>query len=103
MDKIVVLHGPGQQELSTLGVSGWPIWRKGVSEFSWTYSERETCYFLEGEVTVIPVGGKPVTMGKGDLVTFPSGLACTWHVTRPVRKRYRFGGEAPLGGAEPAG
>ncbi len=99
MGEIVVLHGPGRQQLSTLGVSGWPIWNKGVSEFSWTYAERVICYFLEGEATVIPVGGKPVTMGKGDLVTFPSGLACTWQVTRPVRKRYRFGGAFPNAGA----
>ena len=103
MDEIVVLHGPGRQHLSTLGVSCWPIWNKGVSEFSWTYAERVTCYFLEGEATVIPAGGKPVTMGKGDLVTFPPGLACTWQVNRPVRKRYRFGGADSLAGAVPEG
>ena len=69
----------------------WPVWHKGVSEFPWTYGEQETCYFLDGEVTVVPSTGEPVTMGKGDLVTFPTGLSCTWQVTRPVRKHYRFG------------
>jgi uncharacterized cupin superfamily protein len=99
MNEIVVLHAPGRQELDALGVSGWPLWRRGVSEFPWTYGEREICYFLEGEVTVVPLGGTPVTMGKGDLVTFPPGMACTWHVSRPVRKRYRFGGSLPAAGA----
>jgi hypothetical protein len=30
-------------------------------------------------------------MGKGDLVTFPTGMKCTWDVKVPVRKHYRFG------------
>ena len=29
-------------------------------------------------------------MGKGDLVTFPAGMSCTWEIRRPVRKHYRF-------------
>jgi uncharacterized cupin superfamily protein len=91
MNEIVVVHGPERQELRILGVFDWPVWRKDVSAFPWTYGERETCYFLEGEVTVFPSEGDPVTVGKGDLVTFPMGLTCTWQVTRPVRKHYRFG------------
>ena len=50
----------------------------------------ETCFFLEGDVIVTPEGGDPVRMGKGDLVTFPSGMACSWQVLSAVRKHYYF-------------
>jgi hypothetical protein len=39
---------------------------------------------------VTPQGGEAVTVGQGDLVTFPDGMSCTWKVTKPVRKHYRF-------------
>lgn len=88
---IKIENQPSQATLDELGVSQWSIWTKEVSEFPWTYGEAETCYFLEGEVIVTPDGGEPVTMGKGDLVTFPSGMSCTWKVNSPVRKHYLFG------------
>lgn len=88
---IKIEHQPGQATLDDLGVFQWSIWTKEISEFPWTYDEAETCYFLEGEVIVTPDGGEPVTMGKGDLVTFPNGMSCTWKVNSPVRKHYRFG------------
>ncbi len=77
-------------ELGNKGVFGWPIWEKEVSKFDWKYDSVERCYFLEGKVTVTPKGGKPVTFGKGDFVTFPKGLACMWDVQEPVRKHYNF-------------
>jgi uncharacterized cupin superfamily protein len=77
--------------LADEGVNAWPIWEKEVSEFPWHYDEPETCYFLEGDVEVAPEGGKPVRVGKGDLVTFPQGMTCTWKVLKPVRKHYKFG------------
>ncbi len=88
---ISVEHQPTSDRLQSLGISRWPIWTKEISEFPWTYDESETCYFLEGEVVVTPVGGPPVSMGKGDLVTFPAGMSCTWNVIKPVRKHYQFG------------
>ena len=88
---IQVDANPSEATLAELGVYGWPIWTKEVSEFPWTYDEAETCYFLAGEVTVTPDGGEPVTVGKGQLVTFPAGMSCTWAVTQPVRKHYKFG------------
>lgn len=89
--KIKIERQPSQERLNQLGVSKWSIWTKEVSEFPWTYDDEETCYFLEGDVIVTPVGGEPVQMGKGDLVTFPAGMSCTWKVNRDVRKHYRFG------------
>lgn len=88
---ITVDHNPVQEKLEKMGVFRWPIWTKEVSEFPWSYDDPETCYFLEGEVIVTPDQGEAVQVGKGDLVTFPSGLSCTWKILKPVRKHYRFG------------
>ncbi|MCW6035444.1 cupin domain-containing protein [Spirulina subsalsa FACHB-351] len=78
------------ERLETLGVPNWPIWTKEVSEFPWTYDATETCYFLAGKVTVTPEQGEPVTMGQGDLVTFPAGMSCTWQIHQDVKKHYSF-------------
>ena len=91
MATITVEHNPSQARLDELGVFDWSTWSKEVSVFPWSYSEREVAYVLEGEVTVTPKGGDPVSFGKGDLVTFPSGMSCTWEVKKPLRKHYQFG------------
>lgn len=88
MAEIRVEHNPPAERLEKLGVFGWPVWTKEVSEFPWFYDEQEVCYFLDGAIEVTPEGGAPVKAGKGDLVTFP---ACTWKVLGDVRKHYRFG------------
>ncbi len=90
MKEIKIEHNPTEDRLQELGVKQWPIWTKEVSKFPWTYSETETCFFLEGEVIVTPEGENPVKMGKGDLVTFPSGMSCDWEIFTPVRKHYTF-------------
>ncbi|MDY6938797.1 MAG: cupin domain-containing protein [Cyanobacteriota bacterium] len=82
---------PDRSKLDELGVSNWAIWTKEASEFPWTYDAEETCYFLEGDVVVTPDGGEPVEMGKGDLVTFPVGMSCTWKIRADVKKHYQFG------------
>ena len=63
---------------------------KEVSEFPWTYESNETCYILEGKVTVIPNSGQPVQLGEGDLVTFPAGMSCTWQISSTIRKHYQL-------------
>ncbi|EGJ32726.1 MULTISPECIES: cupin domain-containing protein [Moorena] len=87
----IMIERPSQDHLDNLGVSNWPIWTKEVSEFPWTYDEQEICYLLEGEVVVTPDGGEPVQIAKGDLVTFPAGMSCTWKIISNVRKHYQFG------------
>ncbi|MBW4682120.1 MAG: cupin domain-containing protein [Microcoleus vaginatus WJT46-NPBG5] len=89
--QIKIEHQPSEETLNRLGVFKWGIWTKEASEFPWTYDEEETCYFLEGDVVVTPAGGEPVEMGKGDLVTFPAGMSCTWNIRKDVKKHYRFG------------
>ncbi|HOZ47252.1 MAG TPA: cupin domain-containing protein [Candidatus Hydrogenedentes bacterium] len=91
MGDIEIERNPSGDRLEDLGVWSWDIWTKETSMFPWFYDEREVCYFLEGDVMVTPEGGEPVRVGKGDLVTFPEGMSCTWQVLSPVRKHYTFG------------
>ena len=91
MSEIKIEKKPDQKRLEELGVLDWSIWTKEASEFPWTYDESETCYFLEGEVVVSPENGEPVEIGKGDLVTFPKGMSCTWKIRKDVKKHFIFG------------
>ena len=89
-DQILYEHNPAPGKLDVLGVEEWPIWEKEVSEFPWTYDRQEVCYILEGKIEVTPEGGESVQLGRGDLVTFPKGMNCTWKVIEPIMKHYRF-------------
>lgn len=91
MTKITVEHAPTAEKLAELGVNEWPTWSKEVSVFPWFFDEPETAYVLEGEVIITPEQGEPVKFGKGDLVSFPEGLSCTWDVRQPLHKHYRLG------------
>ena len=90
MSEIKFERNPDEQRLGKLGVTDWPVWTKEVSTFPWSYDSEETCFFLEGDVLVTPDGGEPVQVPRGDLVTFPRGMSCTWDVRSPVRKHYTF-------------
>ncbi len=81
---------PTPQELERAGVKSWPIWTCQPSKFDWHYDEQETCYVLEGQVTVT-AGSEKVSFGPGDMVVFPKGMDCLWEVSSPVRKHYKFG------------
>ena len=91
MSKIKVERNPAEKRLQDDGIYDWAIWEKEVSKFLWTYSADETCYFLEGDVVVTPDGGDAVEMKKGDLVTFPEGMSCTWEIRQDVKKHYKLG------------
>jgi len=80
MGKIKV-EKPSEEKLKSLGVDKWSPWE---------YDDKETCYVLEGRVKV-KTPNEEVEFGKGDLVTFPQGLKCTWNVIKKVRKVYKFG------------
>ena len=66
-----------------------PIWECDVSEFDWHYDSEETCFLIEGEVTLTYDGGS-VSFGAGDFCVFPEGLSCVWKVSKPVKKHYEF-------------
>jgi uncharacterized cupin superfamily protein len=80
---------PDDATLREKGVLSWPVWTCEPSTFDWSYDMRETCYIIEGSVTVDHDGGS-VSFGPGDMVVFPRGLECVWKVHEPVRKHYRF-------------
>jgi uncharacterized protein len=83
-------HRPSSMKLEIQGVYDWPIWKKEVSKFEWSYTQTEICYFLRGKVIVTPEGGEPQEFGRGDLVTFPAGMKCTWEILKDVEKHYTF-------------
>jgi uncharacterized cupin superfamily protein len=90
--KIQVISQPDQDFLEQKGVFDWDTWSCGVSKFPWTYSDGESCYLLAGKVTVTPLNDAEgaVTFSKGDFVTFPPGMSCTWDVQEAVKKHYTF-------------
>ena len=88
--EIKIEKNPSEGRLEALGVRSWPTWSKEESTFPWSYDSAETCFFLDGDVTVTPEGGASVRMGKGDLVTFPAGMSCTWEIHQAVNKHYNF-------------
>jgi len=49
-------------------------------------------FFVAGAIAVfVSQAGVMKYLGAGDLVVFPQGLDCTWDVSAPVKKHYRFG------------
>ena len=86
----IIVTKPSEAALAELGVRRWPVWACEVSRFEWHYDEKETGYFLAGQVEVT-TAEESITIGKGDLVIFPAGLDCTWNVTAPVKKHYKMG------------
>lgn len=87
---IQVEREPNRDRLESLGVFSWSTWTKEASTFPWTYDDSEMCYFLAGKVVVTPDNGDSVEVGKGDLVTFPAGMSCTWEIQIAVEKHYCF-------------
>ena len=83
------IRKPFENELND-DILNWPIWECEISTFDWTYSDKETCYLLEGEVTV-KTDSENVSFSAGDIVTFPAGLSCVWEVKKAIRKHYKFG------------
>ena len=75
--------------IEQMGISSWPIWEKEVSRFSWTYSENEQCYIIDGEFT-IETEQETFCITKGDFVQFEKGLTCVWDIKKPVKKYYNF-------------
>ncbi len=88
--KKIIIYQPTREELESKSVFQWPIWECEVSEFPWIYSDKESCFILEGKIEV-KTDDEVVHIQPGDFVVFPAGLSCTWNVTSPVKKHYTFG------------
>ena len=76
-------------KLKELGTESWSQWECQPSTFDWEYAEEETAYILEGRVRV-KTPDEEVEIKKGDLVTFPKNLQCTWNVLEEIKKVYTF-------------
>lgn len=88
--QIAIESHPNESYLKKLAVKDWPIWEKEASEFPWFYDMEEICLILQGEAIVTPEKGQAVRIKAGDLVTFPKGMHCRWHITQDIRKHYLF-------------
>ena len=86
---LLSVHKATEDEIKSS--DGWSIWEKEVSEFDWSYSDKETCYILEGEAEVVSDDGESIKFTVGDWVVFEPGLKCVWKITSPIKKRYLFG------------
>jgi uncharacterized protein len=75
--------------LKELDVDNWSSWECKVSTFKWKYDEEEVAYILEGRVKV-KTDFEEVEIKKGDIVTFPQGLKCTWNILENLKKVYTF-------------
>lgn len=85
----IKIKKPTEEE--TKMAEGWSTWTKEVSEFPWSYDEKETCLILQGKAEVTTKDGETVSFGAGDFVVFPPGLECTWKITEAIEKKYKFG------------
>jgi len=85
----IKIEKPDKKKLDSLDVSKWSPWECDISKFDWGYDTDEICYILEGKVKV-KTPEEEVEINKGDLVTFPKGLKCTWDVLERIRKVYTF-------------
>lgn len=85
----VEVRKPTEKEIKM--VETWPTWEKEVSEFPWSYADKETCLILKGKAEVEGKDGEKATFGAGDFVIFPHGLECTWKILESIEKKYKFG------------
>jgi len=87
---MITVRKPNENEIREFET--WPVWEKEESEFDWEYSDRETCYILQGKAQIFDENGAIlVEFGKGDLVVFPPGLRCKWKILENMRKHYNLG------------
>jgi len=87
---MITVRKPNETEIREFET--WPIWEKEESEFYWEYSDKETCYILQGKAQVFDEKGAILAeFGKGDLVVFQPGLRCKWKILENMRKHYNLG------------
>lgn len=86
---MIEVRKPTEEEIKM--AESWPTWSKEISEFPWSYGEKETCLILKGKTEVTSDDGEKSVFGAGDWVVFPEGMNCTWKITEPIEKKYNFG------------
>ena len=87
----IIIKQLSEEEIQEKRIRSWSTWSCEKSEFPWEYSERETCYIIEGQVDVTTESGEIFSIGPGDFVVFPKGMKCTWKVYQGIYKHFSFG------------
>jgi len=87
----IIVKQLSENEIQEKRIRSWSTWSCDKSEFPWEYSEKESCYIMEGQVEVTTESDETVSFGPGDFVVFPQGLKCTWKVNQAVYKYFLFG------------
>lgn len=89
--QIQIEHRPAALKLDVMGVYDWPMQSLEPGEFVHDYAQAETCYILSGSATLTPANGPILNIERGDLISFPAGLSCTWTIHSPVKTHYTRG------------
>lgn len=63
-------------------------WEATPGTWHTTYKFYEFVHLIEGQITITPDGGAPVTMGPGDGFAVEAGFKGTWRIDAPVRKHF---------------
>jgi uncharacterized cupin superfamily protein len=62
------------------------VWDCTAGRFNWHYSKDETLVVISGAAVLSYEKGEVRHIGPGDIVFFPAGTTCTWHVTEYIKK-----------------
>jgi uncharacterized cupin superfamily protein len=63
-------------------------WEATPGTWHTTYKFYEFVHLIEGQITITPDGGTPVTMHPGDGFAVEAGFTGTWTIDKPVRKHF---------------
>ncbi len=63
-------------------------WAATSGTYHAAYTAYEFVHIIEGEITITPDGGKPVTVRPGDAFVIEADFKGTWEITRPVLKHF---------------
>lgn len=85
----IIIEKLTEEEILAKGVYDWPIWEKEISEFDWTYDEKELFFVLEGEV-FISVDNQELHVMPGDFVSCDKNVSCRWRIVKGIKKHYNF-------------
>ena len=62
------------------------------STFRYTFGGDESFHVLDGDLDIAVDGGPVVTLGPGDIASFPKGASSTWTVRAALRKFFVISG-----------
>ena len=64
------------------------LWHVQPAKFRWLFFGNETFHVLEGRATITVDDGTAVTVGPGDIISFPINTPSVWQVHEPLKKMF---------------